>query len=88
MVRRCMLWPARDSDNGRVAALELSSAYAQSAFLCDADWTGTADSLEIRVPSMNTAFFNAMTALIVVDTPATPPVRFAFGTDALLHTAT
>jgi hypothetical protein len=70
-----VLWPARDPDNGRVDALELSLPYAQSAFLCDADLAGMARWLAIRMPSMNTAFFNAMTPFIVVNTPATQPVR-------------
>jgi len=44
-------------------------------FLCATDRAGMAHSFEIRVPSMNTAFFNANMSFNLVDAPATRPVR-------------
>ena len=62
-VLRREIEPDPGSPTARVAALEAGS-YMRNQLLRDADWAGMAHSLEIRVPLVDYALFNAMAPAI------------------------
>jgi asparagine synthase (glutamine-hydrolysing) len=71
-----ILTPDPSSDNARVCVLE-SAHYMRNQLLRDADWTGMAHSIEIRVPLVDFALLAALATAIPALTPGSGKAALA-----------